>query len=36
MYRKLFLAAVLTLLTLGLSVNSISLYDTTGEVRAAF
>lgn len=36
MYRKLFLAAVLTIFTLGASVNAISLYDPTGEGRAAF
>ena len=30
MYRKLFLAAVLTIFTLGASVNAISLYDPTG------
>lgn len=36
MYRKLFLAAVLTIFTLGASVNAVSLYDPTGEGRAAF
>ena len=36
MYRKLFLVAVLTTFTLGASVNAVSLYDPTGEERAAF
>lgn len=36
MYRKLFLATVLATFTIGASVNAVSLYDPTGEERAAF
>ena len=36
MYRKLLLATILTTFTLGVSVNAVSLYDPTGEERAAF
>ncbi len=36
MYKKLLLATALTTFTLGVSVNATSLYDPTGEERAAF
>ena len=36
MYRKLLLATILATFTIGASVNAVSLYDPTGEERAAF